>query len=59
MENPIFGNPSISIVISLLNEGENLPELYERQRNVILPYANCEIILINDGSTDNTLEILR
>jgi glycosyltransferase involved in cell wall biosynthesis len=59
MENLIISSPSISIVIPLLNEGENLPELYERLRNVISPYTDCEIIFIDDGSTDNTFEILR
>lgn len=48
--------PSVSILIPCYNEGENVRETIEyllHQR-----YPNYEIIAINDGSKDNTLEIL-
>lgn len=48
--------PSVSILIPCYNEGENVREtigILEQQH-----YPNFEIIAINDGSKDNTLEIL-
>lgn len=49
--------PPVSILIPCYNEGENIRETLEfllRQR-----YPHYEIVAINDGSRDNTLEILR
>lgn len=50
---------SISIVIPVYNEEENIPKLYEELKEVLekLPY-NYEIIFVDDGSTDRTYEIL-
>ena len=48
--------PMVSILIPCYNEGENVREtigILEQQH-----YKNFEIIAINDGSKDNTLEIL-
>ncbi|MDD2864779.1 MAG: poly-beta-1,6-N-acetyl-D-glucosamine synthase, partial [Methylococcales bacterium] len=48
--------PSVSILIPCYNEGENVREtigILQQQH-----YPNFEIIAINDGSKDNTLEIL-
>jgi glycosyltransferase involved in cell wall biosynthesis len=51
---------SVSIVIPLLNEAESLPELYEQLRPVMDNLdRNSELILVDDGSTDNSFEILR
>ncbi|WP_455428161.1 poly-beta-1,6-N-acetyl-D-glucosamine synthase [Dryocola sp. LX212] len=50
------GNPLISILIPCYNEGDNARETIEaaiRQR-----YTNIEVIAINDGSKDNTGEVL-
>jgi len=47
----------ISIVVPLYNETENLDEFYTRIKNVInLSGLACELIFVNDGSRDNTLE---
>lgn len=49
--------PPVSILIPCYNEGHNIRETLEfllQQK-----YPNYEIIAINDGSRDNTLEILR
>jgi len=51
-------NSFISVVIPLLNEEENLPELYDSLKNVLSQYNKKEIIFIDDGSTDNTYRIL-
>ncbi len=49
--------PPVSILIPCYNEGENIRETidYLLHQN----YPNYEIIAVNDGSKDNTLEILR
>ena len=51
-----------SIIIPLYNESQNLEKLYQEIVSVILklsnPNRNFELIYINDGSTDNTLNIL-
>jgi biofilm PGA synthesis N-glycosyltransferase PgaC len=55
---PAFQNPPpVSILVPCYNEGENIRETIEyllRQK-----YPNYEIVAIDDGSRDNTLEILR
>ena len=52
--------PELSFVIPVYNEEENLPELIERLARVAeamgRPY---EIVLVNDGSRDGSLEVLR
>ncbi|MEW6276500.1 MAG: glycosyltransferase family 2 protein [Bacillota bacterium] len=51
--------PTISIIVPMYNEAENIGPFYERLRKVLdeigEPY---EIICVNDGSTDATLEKL-
>lgn len=51
---------SLSIIVPLFNEAENLRSLYRELNKFILSYrANAEIIFINDGSTDNSLAIFK
>ncbi len=52
--------PEYSLVIPVYNETANIPELYRRLSAVMdqLP-APGEIIFVNDGSSDRTLEALR
>ena len=53
---------TISIVCPLFNEEDNIEELYEELIEVIkkLKFFNFyEIIMVNDGSTDNSLKILK
>lgn len=51
----------ISVAIPLLNEEKVLPELLRRIRSVLdaLPGGPHEIVIVDDGSTDQTSEILR
>lgn len=53
------GNRNITFVLPIYNEAGNIPRLYERLDGVTaaLTYG-AEIIFINDGSTDNSLELL-
>ncbi len=50
------GNPLISILIPCYNEGPNAQETIEAALNQ--HYTNIEVIAINDGSRDDTAEIL-
>ncbi|MCK5013979.1 MAG: glycosyltransferase family 2 protein [Candidatus Omnitrophica bacterium] len=51
---------NLSIIIPVYNESKNIPVLYN-ELNEVLPGLNkkYEIIFINDGSSDNTLENLK
>ncbi len=50
----------ISIVIPAHNEQENIPVIYDRLKQVfdMLPHYAFEVIFINDGSRDNTQQVL-
>ncbi len=52
--------PDVSLLIPVFNEAEALPFLL-RELNQVLGQVNltCEIIFINDGSTDQTLDLLK
>lgn len=50
----------LSVVIPLLNEEENIPILYQELREVLVTLEeDYEIVFIDDGSTDRSLELLR
>lgn len=50
----------LSIVVPAYNEAESFRELYEKIKNAITP-LNCryEIIIVDDGSTDNSMKVLK
>lgn len=50
----------LSVIVPVCDEAENIPELCERLFRVLktLPYS-FEVIAVNDGSTDRSLEVLR
>jgi glycosyltransferase involved in cell wall biosynthesis len=48
----------LSIVIPCYNEAENIPLILKRFREII-GKSNIEVILVNNGSTDNTAEVLK
>jgi dolichol-phosphate mannosyltransferase len=52
--------PGISIVVPMFNEEATLPTLYTRLTQVLTPLVTpYELVMVDDGSTDRTLELLR
>ncbi|OGI62234.1 hypothetical protein A2645_01400 [Candidatus Nomurabacteria bacterium RIFCSPHIGHO2_01_FULL_39_9] len=50
----------MSVVIPVFNEAEAIPNLYEKISKTFQDFKKpAEIIFVNDGSTDNTLEVLK
>ena len=51
----------VTILIPCFNEESSLPELYKALDNLISSFNNYlwEVLMVNDGSTDNTMEIIR
>ena len=51
----------ISIIIPCFNEEENIPALLTALEDYVenLSSISCEVIFVDDGSTDNTLDLLR
>lgn len=58
MVNQPINDIFISVLVPLLNEEKNIPELYERLKKVLLSFNNYEIVFIDDGSIDATFRIL-
>ena len=58
MSNLLGSQTLVSIVIPCLNEDQNIKPCYERIKQVFdaLPTADFQLIFVDDGSTDNTLE---
>ncbi|MDD5130916.1 MAG: acetate/propionate family kinase, partial [Candidatus Omnitrophica bacterium] len=51
--------PDVSIIIPAYNEGEGIGLTIEKAVNAGYPLDKIEIIAINDGSKDNTLDVIR
>ena len=49
----------VSVVIRTLNEEKHLPELLESIRKQFSAYFDFEIVIVDSGSTDNTLDIAK
>lgn len=51
--------PEVSIVVPLLNEQDNIGALHQQICDALNDKYNYEVIFIDDGSTDNSFEILK
>jgi glycosyltransferase involved in cell wall biosynthesis len=49
---------SVSIILPLYNEQQNLPVLMEKLLSCLTGFEKSEIIAVDDGSTDGTTELL-
>ena len=49
----------LSIVVSVYNEEAALPHFYEEASGVLAAFPSYELIFVNDGSADGSMEILR
>ncbi|NEN97933.1 MAG: glycosyltransferase family 2 protein [Moorea sp. SIO3I7] len=52
-------NPTYSLVIPVYNEENSISELYRRISTVMDQLGEVELILVNDGSCDRSLELMR
>lgn len=53
-------NPELSVVLPVLNEEANLPELHRRLEAVLAGLElSYEILYVDDGSTDGSVDLLR
>jgi len=50
--------PEISVVVPLLNEQDNIGPLYEQITQTLTDVYEYEIIFVDDGSSDNSFDIL-
>lgn len=51
--------PQYSLIIPIYNEEENIAELYRRLCGLMEQLDSVELILINDGSRDRSLQMIR
>ncbi len=51
--------PTVSIVIPCMNEEKSIAKTIEKSFAAEYPKEKIEVIVINDGSTDHTLDVLR
>ena len=49
----------LSVVVPVYNEYENIPLLYDEVVKALKDISDWELILVNDGSKDNSLEALK
>src|SRR3546814_4593392 len=57
---PEFGAPELSLIVPVFNEEEAIPLFMNRVKPVLQQISShWEVIFVNDGSTDRTLETLR
>jgi glycosyltransferase involved in cell wall biosynthesis len=51
--------PVLSVVVPLLDEQDNLRPLYEQLAEALKDSGDCELIFVDDGSTDGSFDILK
>ena len=50
-----MNNPKISIIVPIYNASRHIPFLIDSVKKQT--YANWELLLVDDGSKDNSLEV--
>ena len=50
---------NLSIVIPCYNEEDNISSLFDNLENLKKSYNNLEIIIVDNGSTDHSLEKIK
>ncbi|MEX2450974.1 MAG: glycosyltransferase family 2 protein [Rhodospirillales bacterium] len=58
-EPPALETPALAVVVPVHNEADNVAPLIEEIRTALAPMGRYEIIYVDDGSTDATLETLK
>ena len=58
-EAPFAMEPEVSVVLPIYNEVESLPRLLEAISTVLSDRYSYEIICVDDGSTDGSVDLLR
>ena len=53
-----FHMPELSLIVPIYNEAKSLPLLFERVRSALQGHY-FEVILVNDGSSDGSIEVMR
>jgi polyisoprenyl-phosphate glycosyltransferase len=49
----------VSVVVPAFNEEKNLPHLYQRVSAALTDNCSFELIIVDDGSTDSTLAVIK
>jgi polyisoprenyl-phosphate glycosyltransferase len=52
-------DPLVSVVTPVYNEAETLPELHRRLTAALEPLGRYEVVLVDDGSSDASWQVLR
>ncbi len=53
------GMKKLSCLVPAYNECESLPHLWSKLEPVVRQYSDWELVIVDDGSTDNTAEIAK
>jgi len=51
--------PTVSIIVPAMNEEQRIPETLAHCFNIRYPMSRYEVIVVDDGSTDNTWNVLQ
>jgi len=52
-------NPQISVILPIYNEESTIPILFQRLDKVLNQFQSFEVIFVNDGSTDQSLLLIK